>query len=247
VLAKPVSSADWRMNHLLFGDYYCPTSVGLVRDVEPLYLDDPAAVRRRDGRALRALFHALLLTGVSMTIVETSFPASGGEHLIGHSLDMMSALDGVPHDLHGRQVGVGTILTSALYQRVLAVESPDLHEPLAGVDRPFWGRLAGVVEGHYRRKVPRLHEARKLLAAGHTWDALRAELAAMARPPQVTRDCLKTAGAAYRAEDIGCDRLRLLAALLHAHEMRSRFTVLDAAYLLGILPGAAGEIVEQWA
>ena len=48
-----------------------------------------------------------------MTMAETSAPASGGEHLISHSLDMMSSIDGQPHDLHGRQVGIGTILAAA--------------------------------------------------------------------------------------------------------------------------------------
>ena len=32
----------------------------------------------------------------------------------------------------------------------------------------------------------------------------------------------------------------------HAHEMRPRFTVLDLARLMGILPTAAEEIVEAW-
>jgi glycerol dehydrogenase-like iron-containing ADH family enzyme len=61
------------------------------------------------------------------------------------------------------------------------------------------------------------------------------------------RDCLKRAGAAYRAEDIGCSRARLLRALLHAHGIRSRFTCIDLARLVGVLPEAAAEIVEEWA
>jgi len=47
---------------------------------------------------MEALFHGLLLTGIAMTMAETSSPASGGEHLVSHTLDMMSSLDGVPHD-----------------------------------------------------------------------------------------------------------------------------------------------------
>ncbi|MHC4716053.1 MAG: iron-containing alcohol dehydrogenase, partial [Planctomycetota bacterium] len=84
VLAKSVSSADWRLNHLLFGDYYCPRSVGLIAEIEPLYLDRPEDVRDGEPEAMEALFASLLLTGVAMTMAETSSPASGGEHLIGH-------------------------------------------------------------------------------------------------------------------------------------------------------------------
>jgi hypothetical protein len=30
------------------------------------------------------------------------------------------------------------------------------------------------------------------------------------------------------------------------HEIRKRFTIVDLAWLIGILPGAADEIIEQW-
>ena len=83
-----------------------------MEEIEPLYTNRPEDVRDRKPEALEALFHGLLLTGAAMTMAETSSPASGGEHLISHTLDMMSFIDGKPHDLHGRQVGVGTILTA---------------------------------------------------------------------------------------------------------------------------------------
>ena len=246
VLAKSVSSTDWLLNHRLFGDDYCAWSVGLIADLEPMYLDHPDAIRRREPGAVAALFDALLLTGVAMTLAETSAPASGGEHLVSHSLDMMSSLDGRPHDLHGRQVGVGTVLTAELYRRVLAVESPELRDPPAGIDRAFWGGLADVVAAKYAEKAPRLAAAKKALTRGQAWDALRAELSGRLRPPERIHACLAAAGAACRAEDIGCGRGRLHAAFVHAHEIRSRFTVLDVANLLGLMPAAAREIIEMW-
>ncbi|KKM75905.1 hypothetical protein LCGC14_1385510 [marine sediment metagenome] len=246
VLAKSVSSTDWRLNHVLFEDYYCPRSVGLIEQIEPMYMDRPEELRAGEGGAMEALFSALLLTGVAMTMAETSAPSSGAEHLIGHSLDMMSSVDGAEHDLHGRQVGVGTILASELYRRVLATESPQFAAPVEQVDRAFWDQLADVVEEEYTQKVPRLHQAAETLSSCGVWDELRAELAPMVRSPEQVRDCLARAGAAYRAEDIKCTPERLLAALLHAHEMRPRFTVLDLARLMGILPTAAEEIVDAW-
>ena len=246
-LAKAVSSADWRLNHLLFGDYYCPKSVGLTGKVEPMYLNHPEAIRARRPEAIEALFQALVLTGLAMTMAETSSPASGGEHLISHCLDMMSFVDGQSHDLHGRQVGVGTILTSELYRRALAIDSPRFAGPPENVDSAFWGPLAGVVAQQYAEKLPRLEQAKAALSRPGAWGQLRRKLKPMLRPPEVIRDCLSRAGAAFRAEDIGCGRPRLLEAFLHAHEIRSRFTILDLARLLGLMPDAAAEITEQWA
>jgi glycerol-1-phosphate dehydrogenase [NAD(P)+] len=247
ILAKSVSSADWRMNHVLFGDDYCERSVSLVAELEPLYLDHPEDLPQGKPEATEALFRGLLLTGVAMTMAETSAPASGGEHLISHTLDMMSSLDGVPHDLHGRQVGIGTILSSEVYRRILNLESPDFSRTSMDIDRAFWGEMAAQVESHFAPKVERLHRAVEILSEGDSWDRLREEVKPLVRSPERIRDCLKRAGAAYRAEDIGCSRARLLRALLHAHGMRSRFTCIDLARLVGVLPEAAPEIVEEWA
>ncbi len=247
VLAKPISTADWRFNHMVLGDYYCPLSVGIVADIEPLYIERPEGIRARAPEAMEALFQACLLTGVAMNIADTSAPASGGEHMISHVLDMMCAVYGGEHDMHGRQVGVGTILSAELYRRVLAVESPVFVEPASSTDRAFWGPLHDEVEPHYQGKVERLRLAAERLAEGGTWDHVRRTLAPMLRRPETLRDCLAHAGAAYRAEDIGCTPDRLKRALLHGHEIRSRITILDLARLVGVMPAAADEVIEQWA
>jgi len=245
ILAKSVSSADWRMNHLLFGDYFCQRSVSLIADIEPLYMDHPEDLRERKPKAMEALFHGLLLTGIAMTMAETSSPASGGEHLVSHTLDMMSSLDRVPHDLHGRQVGLGTVLASEVYRRVLSLESPDFSQTSIGIDKKFWGALGDEIEVSYAQKVERLRKAVEVLSQGGSWDRLREEVKPFLQPPERIRNCLKRAGAAYRAEDIGCSRERLLRAVLHLHEIRSRFTVIDLARLVGVFPQAAAEIVED--
>jgi glycerol-1-phosphate dehydrogenase [NAD(P)+] len=247
MLARPVSSADWRLNSLLFGDYYCPRAVSLVAEVEPLYTHRPEDLKARKPQALEGLFAALLLTGVSMTMAGSSAPASGGEHLVSHSLDMMSDLDGAAHDLHGRQVGVGSILCAELYRRVLAVESPQWTEPPGETDSAFWGRLAGPVAKEYAQKVPRLRQAADALRQGGAWDRLREQLSPMVPPPESLRACLTAAGAACSAENLSCSKARLLETFVHAGQIRARFTILDLAALLGLMPACAAGIVEEWA
>ena len=51
---------------------------------------------------------------------------------------------------------------------------------------------------------------------------------------------------AVTADDIGCSREALRAAMLHMHEMRKRFTIVDLAWMLGVLPGAADAIISEW-
>ena len=247
ILAKSVSSTDWYMNHLLFGDYYCPRSVGLIARIEPLYFDHPLDILGRKGPAIEALFQGLLLTGVAMTMAETSAPSSGGEHMISHTLDMIAGLHGREHDLHGRQVGVGTVLASELYRRLLALESPEFRIRQDAIDERYWGNLSAVIAPEFSAKRPRMEQTVEKLSHGPHWDNLRAALAPMLRTPQAVHDCLAQAQGATAAGDLGLDQTQLEAAFTHGHEFRARITVLDLAQMAGLLPHAAAEIVAQWA
>lgn len=70
------------------------------------YLSHPAF----DPEGIRLLATALMLNGIAMEMCGSSRPASGGEHLISHALDAISARP----RLHGLQVGVATYLVSIL-------------------------------------------------------------------------------------------------------------------------------------
>ncbi|MBD3316668.1 MAG: iron-containing alcohol dehydrogenase [Chitinivibrionales bacterium] len=246
VVAKPVSTADWRMCGLLFGDYQCERVTSLIVDIESLYLNNPEGVLKRSPAAIEALFDALCLTGVGMNMVGASSPSSGAEHLVSHTLDMLALRDNTDHDFHGRQVGIGTILASAVYERILALDTPTYKVPTMEADGAFWGTLSGEIKGQLAPKRQRVRDAVARLGGGLSWDTLRAEIKRFVLPPSKIRDCLSRAGAAFRAEDIGVSKDRLTQVLERAHQIRTRFTALDLARIVGILPGAAREIVEEW-
>jgi glycerol-1-phosphate dehydrogenase [NAD(P)+] len=182
-----------------------------------------------------------------MTLVGTSAPASGGEHLLSHTLDMMAAAHGHDHDLHGRQVGLGTILSAALYERVLGIESPQWIDPPPAIDGTFWSRptVIEAVAKQYAAKQESFAAARETLSRRGEWDRLRARLASAVTPLETIRDWLKRAGGATTPQDIGCPRGRLRDAVLHMHEIRQRFTIVDLAWLVGILPGQADELIDR--
>jgi glycerol-1-phosphate dehydrogenase [NAD(P)+] len=245
-IAKPISTADWLFNHLFCGESFCRYCSQIINSLEPYYFEHPDDISNRKFAAIEALFNALLYSGIAMTIIGTSAPASGGEHLLSHTLDMMSSIDGVEHDLHGRQVGLGTIFASAIYERIFEVHKPVCHPYPGDIDGTFWGPLAVNVRKEYEQKLPMLKTIREKLSDGKTWgeflDAVRRQVRSTAQ----IKNCLKTAGAAHTFADIGCSRERLLAAALHAHQIRKRPTIIDLAWILGILPGAAEEIIDSW-
>ncbi len=246
VIAKPVSMNDWQMNRLLFGDYFCPLCAGLIRELEPAYMEHPDDIRMRKPSALRALFAALVYSGVSMTMAETSFPASGGEHMISHTLDMTAAAGGLDHDRHGRQVGLGTIFACALYERAMTVESPCLQIRVEPTDKSYWRALSPVIEEEHALKRHKVVRAVKHIKQPGTWDEIRSVLKPGIRKAADVKRCLDAAGAAHRLEHIGCAPERFLQAALHCHQARERYTIIDLCRAIGVLPSAAQEIIEEY-
>jgi len=245
-IAKPVSTADWIFNSLFCGESFCRYCSEIINSLEPYYLDKRGDISDGKPAAIEALFNALLYSGIAMTIIGTSAPASGGEHLFSHTLDMMSSIDGVPHDLHGRQVGLGTIFASALYEHILKIDTPVCHPYPEDVDEEFWGSLAINVREEYKQKLPKLKIICEKLTDGKTWGEFLAAAKRQVRSPAQIKNCLKAAGAAHTFAGIGCSRERLLAAALHMHQIRKRPTIIDLAWILGILPAAAEEIIDSW-
>lgn len=246
VLAKPVSITDWRMSNLLFGEYFCPLCAKMISEIEPAYMSNPRDIFLRKPAAMEALFKALLYSGLSMTIAGTSSPSSGGEHMISHALDSTALAQGLGHDYHGRQVGLGTIFACALYERVLALESPQFKLQTEPTNADYWRSLAPIVEEEHALKQKKAPRAVEQLKKKGCWDELRANARQSVRTPSEIRNCLKTAGAAYRIADIECDRTRFLNAALNCHQMRERYTVIDLARAAGIMPRAADEILEEY-
>jgi glycerol-1-phosphate dehydrogenase [NAD(P)+] len=251
VVAKPVSSADWKLNQFLFDEYYCQFSIDLLKDLEPVYLEHPERIKERNPEAMKNLFEALFYSGVAMTITGTSAPASGGEHLISHTIDMISMSTGNKHDFHGRQVGLGSVLSAALYENVLAVETPQFRKIPPDIDKTFWGPLTDIVGNEYRKKIPKSEFAIKKLSHPKDWDNLRSILQQNLIPPKKIKHCLKRAGAAHRICDIRIDERSMeteafLKILKNANQMRERFTILDLAVILGIMPEKIEEIISEW-
>ncbi len=245
VIAKMVSSADWKMNDILFGEDYRASIANIFDHIQDRFLAVPEKIAARDPAAIVALFEALVFSGCAMTLQGSSLPASGGEHLISHTLDMRADVDGVAHDLHGRQVGVGTIFAAALYARILALPAPVFDGAPLALDRVAWGRLAGSIEAHHEKQSARLAQAARRLSEPGVWTAVREAIAPTLPSGAWIKDVLARAGAAHRIADIGISRERFTWAVTSCAQIRERFTSMDLAWASGVLPAAIDPIVGE--
>ena len=77
------------MAHLLFDRPYRTAPFRLLEGDEAQLLARAAALVAGDIAAMEVLARTLVLSGLGMTICGGSYPASQGEHLISHFVDML--------------------------------------------------------------------------------------------------------------------------------------------------------------
>lgn len=246
-LSKCSSATDWRASHLLLGVPFDPTAREFFEGIQERLLDAAPAVGRAEPEAVGLVLEALLLSGFSMVVAGSSAPASGGEHLISHYLDMKSALRGTPHDLHGTQVGVATVYCLGLWERILAIgpEAIDAdalvaHQPDDDTVRGWilddWGPEVGAeVQAEWDAKKLDAEGLRRLVARfSEKRDQVHRELPTDLLPSATVAEAIRASGGPTEPEALNAPLEEYENAKLRARYIRNRFTVLDLAQDLGV-------------
>lgn len=124
MLAKYVALCEWRISHLVTDEYYCADIAALMRKALARIVAVAPKLKDRDADAVQATVEGLILSGLAMAYAEISRPASGLEHYFSHLWEMMALDRGTPYELHGIQVGVGTLLALKIYDWIRTIR-PD--------------------------------------------------------------------------------------------------------------------------
>ncbi len=118
MLAKYIAICEWRISNLVTGEYYCENIADLMRASLRKIVENAPQLKTRDEKAVQATVEGLVLSGVAMSYAGISRPASGLEHYFSHLWEMMALDRGNSYELHGIQVGVGTLITLKLYDKI---------------------------------------------------------------------------------------------------------------------------------
>lgn len=248
VLAKVVSDIDWQCESLLFSGGYCGLPAAMIAEVENSYSECPEEIGRGDKAAVMGLFHGLLISGVAMSLAGSSAPASGGEHLISHFWDMREPITGREPELHGLQVGVGIILSTACYRRLARLNRDDfpqqaeqLFSATAARIPEIWGSYADEVSKQFYKKRDALLQFDDLLP--QKWDELQT-LFRQVQPPEYFADLFIRTGAPFNLEAFRLSKDEFILAALNSRAIRERITVLDLAAHAGVLEAATEDALQ---
>jgi glycerol-1-phosphate dehydrogenase [NAD(P)+] len=237
-LCRPTAQVDWLLSHHLLGTTYREAPFALLAADEAILFDGPAALLSRDLEAMRALARTLVLSGIGMTLCGGSYPASQGEHLISHYIDMRSPPARADY-LHGEQVAVAT-LTMARLQEAMLDAPPPVLRPTA-VELPALQRHFGDAVGAecWHDFAPKRLDAASAAAlterARGEWGDLQAAARKAHVPASRLADVMRRASGPLQSADIGVDAAFYAGAVQHARYLRDRFTFLDLAGDAGLL------------
>ena len=247
MLAKFVSIAEWRIAHIITGEYYCEEVAQLIRTAVKKCVDNADGLLKGEDAALEAVFEGLVIGGVAMAYAGVSRPASGVEHYFSHVWDMRGLEFGTQVDLHGIQCAMATCKAVELYQKVMSivpnwekahsyVEAFDLDAWNAQL-RSFLGSSAETMiqlekkEGKYRKDT---HEARFSLIEKN-WDRilqiLREELPAYEELCKL----MDRVGISRDLNTIGVDPETARVTFHATKDIRDKYVLSRLAWDLGIL------------
>jgi glycerol-1-phosphate dehydrogenase [NAD(P)+] len=244
-ICRSTAQADWLLAHLLLDQPYRHAPFTLLQEDEAALLARPADLLRGDVGTMELLMRNLILSGFGMTICGGSYPASQGEHLISHYLEMLPPAGWSPA-FHGEQVAVATLTMARLQEAMLSMPAPVLQPSnLHATDlvEHFGPELGASCWNGFRAKLLDRDQADRLTARLHRdWAVIRGTINAIRRPAADLQRALVAAGAPVTAGDIGLSIGQYQRSVLLAREIRDRFTFLDLAAESGYLTGfvAAG-------
>ncbi len=138
LLAKNVAGADWIIADALGIELIDPRAWEMVQGSLKESTAQPGLLVRKDPKTFERFVEGLMLSGLSLQYYKGSRPASGAEHLMSHLWEMHETTHGVYS--HGLKVGLATIASAALYERLLVRDFSSLD--VANVVREFPDRDA---------------------------------------------------------------------------------------------------------
>ena len=247
MLAKYISIAEWRIGHLITGEYYCERVAQLIRTALKKCVDNAEGLLKREEAAVQAVFEGLVIGGVAMAYAGVSRPASGVEHYFSHVWDMRGLEFGTQVDLHGIQCAMGTMKAVELYEAVKSVV-PNREKAHAAVEafdceawngelRAFLGRSGETMiaqEKKERKYDKSTHPARFRIIADN-WDTiLRIIEEELPSADELSR-IMDTIGISKDLNAIGVDRECAKRTFQSTKDVRDKYVLSRLAWDLGIL------------
>ena len=245
---KAISLSDWLLSHYRTGEQVCEDSFFLVLEPLQYLVESWKELALCTEAAISGLFMGLINSGVAMAMVGNSRPCSGSEHHCSHFLDFLAYRQRRTHVSHGIQVGYATHWMTKLYD--FAFSLPPRERPCSlrvsdeflDYAHEFYGPVASEVIAAQAEKA-RVVERTAVLWRDLNGVALNKMLATLLPLQRKVVAALEGMGITRVSTDVSESLLRQT--LVHARELRSRYTILDYFAEHGVLEQFVERVLSE--
>ena len=213
-------------------------------------VENAPGLKTRYEKAVRATVEGLVLSGIAMSYAGISRPASGLEHYFSHLWEMMALDRGTPYELHGIQVGVGTLIVLRLYDRIRHM-TPDRktaeefmgkfsNEKWEAMIRRIFGKAAETViaqeHAQFHKNDPQRH-AQRLNNIISGWGEIQRFIAEELPDTEAIAALMRDLGMPMTPADIGVSDQDTQDAFIASRDIRDKYLTSSLLWDMGVLYG----------
>ncbi|MCM8785862.1 MAG: iron-containing alcohol dehydrogenase [Candidatus Omnitrophica bacterium] len=252
-LAKSFANADWKISSIITSEKFCSLPLKIVSKAEKKYINKSNLILKRDKKIIKNLMDGLNLGGISMIIAGSSSPASGGEHLISHFLDMYACQNNRElFSYHGLQVGTGIYISSLIYERLKHLNDFEIKKMLnkRNIDYDEKERILislfpsskNLLKDIFKKKNDNLKKMRIKLF--EEWENIKKTAFSIVYNPVEIKNFLSKVNCPVYLNEIVPEKNLIYKTFLLSRFIREKITILDIADEIGILEEIANEYIK---
>ncbi len=247
MLAKYISICEWRLSHLINGEYYCERVSEFTRQSRDACVENAEGLMKQDKSSMKKLFEGLINCGKAIDYSGVSRPGGGDEHYFCQMLDMRGLEFGTPTASHGVQCALGTLYAIKCYQELKNI-IPDREKAIKYAEnfdfedwsnklREFLGKGAEpMIALEYKEKKYDVekHKARLEVILSN-WDNILKIIDEELPSVEEFENLLKVIGLPTSIEEIGIPKSDLPMIIKCTKDIRDKYVLPRLLWDLGVL------------
>ena len=247
ILGKYTCLCDWKISSIINDEYYCESVVDLVKESIHRCVKDIEGIKNRDTIAIKNLTEGLILSGIAMSFVGNSRPASGAEHHLSHYWEMMFLFQGKEAVLHGTKVGIATLIIAKLYEMLTNTnldfdkalkhaEEFDYNDWVKNIKQKYKHAANDVIKLEQKTNKNSKEEHKiRIQKINQNWDEIIDTIKDIIPPTEELKAMLIKVGAPITPNQVEVDSTTVSDSIKIAKELRARYTVLQFLWDVGLL------------
>lgn len=262
ILGKYIALLDWKLSSIVTGEYHCDYVETMVRHSMDTIIDTIThSAPDWSFEAVGNIMEALVLSGIAMSFVGNSRPASGSEHHLSHFWELNFLQNNRPPVLHGIKVGIGTVTANQLYELLLttieSLDTLDFQQAKAHIENfsySVWQSNIHQYYGQGAKEVLQLEEQvhknrscevlKRLDIINQHWSEIKSLIQSYLPKTKDLISLLEQSGAAIRPEQEEISPSLVYNSILFAKELRNRYGLLQLLFDLGYQEMFAARLTE---